>query len=80
MLAKEYIIKNLCKVKTIINWQVTKNKIDKTIKINQLVFIRDLVIEKKLIKYNVNNISIKTKLTIEITNINDYEEINLGRY
>ena len=80
MLAKEYKMKDLSKIKTIIGWQITRDAATHTIKINQSAFIRDLVIEEKLTECNANVILIKTGLAIKIFNPDDYDEIDLYRY
>lgn len=49
-------------------------------KINQLVFIRDLVIEKKLTECNTNIIPIKPGLAIEMFYSNNYKETDLCIY
>lgn len=67
LLVKEYKIKDLREIKTIISWQIIRNRAVYTIKINQSAFIRDLVTEKRLTKYNSNIILIKARSTIEIT-------------
>lgn len=59
LLAIKYDIKYLGEVKTIIRQQITKNIATCIIKIDQLAFIRDLVIEKNLTDCDVNIIPIK---------------------
>lgn len=59
---KKYDIKNLDEVKTIIGWQISRDTAIGTIKINQSVFIRDLVIEEEFANYNANVIPIKARL------------------
>lgn len=49
-------------------------------KINQLVFIRDLVVKKRLNKYNANVISIKAGSAIEMTGLDGYDKIDLQEY
>lgn len=66
-LFKKYNIKDLDKVKTIIEWQIYLDFIAKTIKIDQSVFILDLVIKERLTKYNANILLIKAGFIIEIT-------------
>lgn len=51
-----------------------------TIKIDQLAFIKDLVIEKKLTDCNANVILIKTGLAIEIEDPKNYNETDLQEY
>lgn len=76
-LTKKYDTKNLGKIKTIIRWQINRNAIIGTIKIDQSVFIRDLVIEKKLTDYNANIISMKVRSLIKIGDPKDYKENDL---
>lgn len=80
MLEKEYKIKNLGKVKTIIGWQIIRDAATHTIKIDQLAFIRDLVIEEGLTEYNTNVILIKTRSAIEMLDPDNYDEIDLYKY
>lgn len=56
---------------------MTRDTVAYTIKIDQSAFIKNLVIEKRLIKYNSNIIPIKTGSTIEITDPENYEETKL---
>lgn len=67
LLNKEYKIKNLRKVKTIIGWKIINDLIVDIIKINQSAFIRDLVIKKKFRNCNTNVISIKANTVIKMT-------------
>lgn len=80
LLAKKYNMKYLNKVKTIIGWQVIKNSIIGTMKIDKSTFIRDLVIEKDLTNCNTLVISIKAKSSIKMLDPNDYNETNLHKY
>lgn len=59
MLVNKYNIKNLNKVKIIIRWQMIREIVINIMKINQLVFIKNVIIKKKLINCNANIISIK---------------------
>ena len=72
--AKKYDLKNLRKVKTIIGWQISRDTVLNIMKIDQLVFIKDLVIKKRLIEYNPNVIPIKVGSAIDISKVGDYEE------
>ena len=63
---------NLGKIKMIIKWQVTRNIAVSSIKIDQSVFVRDLIIKKKLIAYNVNIILIKPKSTNKMLDLKYY--------
>lgn len=52
LLAKKYKIKDLGEVKIIIGWQITRNIAICIIKIDQLAFIRNLIIKEKLTEFN----------------------------
>lgn len=80
LLGKEYGMKNLGEVKTIIGWQITRDPTAHTLKINQSAFIRDLVIEEGLTDCNANVIPMKAGLAIEMTDPKDYEETELQEY
>lgn len=77
LLTKEYEIKDLGEVETIIGWQVTRNTTARNMKIDQSAFIRDLVIERELTECNANSIPIKARSTIEIIKLDNYKETNL---
>ena len=77
LLGKKYEIKDLREVKTIIGWQITRDPIVRTIKINQSAFIRDFVIEKKLIDCNANVIPMKVGSAIKMNDSEDYKETKL---
>lgn len=49
-------------------------------KIDLSVFIKDLMIDKGLIKYNGNIISIKTGLVIEMLDLKDKRKTDLYKY
>lgn len=49
-------------------------------KINQSVFIRDLIIKNDFTNYNALIISIKTRLLIKMLEFNDYKETKLFKY
>ena len=49
-------------------------------KINLLIFIQDLVIKKRFMKYNINVILIKTSLAIEMADQKNYKKANLCIY
>lgn len=51
----------------------------KTIKINQLAFIKNFIIKKKLIDYNANIILIKAKLAIKILDKKNYSKTDLQK-
>lgn len=65
--SKEYDSKDFGKVKTIIGQQISQDIETKTMKINQSVFIQDLVIKKNPIKCNANVIPMKTGSIIKMT-------------
>lgn len=73
-------MKNFEEVKIIIRWQITRDPTLDTIKIDQSVFIRDLVIKEGYINYKTTSILIKTGLAIDILNANDYKETKLHKY
>lgn len=79
-LAKKYETKDLGKPKTIISWQVGQDMVPKTIKIDQLAFVRALVIKKDFTNCNVSIILIKTGTKIKIENPKDYKKVNLQTY
>lgn len=73
-------VKDLEKVKTIISQNITSNLVKKTFKIDQLLFIKDLLEEINLISYNVSKILILGNSFIKITEADDYKEVNLTIY
>ena len=79
-LAKEYDTKDLGEVRTIIGWQIHRDSAAGTMKINQLAFIRDLVIEEGLTDCNANVIPMKAGSSIEMSDPEDYEEADLCTY
>lgn len=79
-LAREYNMKDLGEVKTIIGWQMSRDTVAHTIKINQLAFIRDLIIEEELTKCNANIIPMKARSSIEMPNSDDYNKIDIHTY
>lgn len=79
-LSKEYNTKDFGEVQTIIGWQIDWDTALKTMKINQSIFIWDLIFKKKLTKYNANVIPIKTDSAIDITEPEDCKEANLRMY
>lgn len=62
LLAKEYEMKDLGEVKTIIGWQITRDTATGTMKLDQSAFIRDLVIEEGPTDYNAKVIPVKAGL------------------
>lgn len=79
-LAKEYNTKDLKEIKTIIRCQNSRDIATGTLKIDQLAFIQDLVIEERLTKCNANVMPIKAGSSIEMSDLEDYEEANLRTY
>lgn len=73
-------MKNLEEVKTIISWQITRDLATKTLRICQLVYIKNLLKKKNLTNCNVPIIPIKAGLGIEINKSNDYDKANFGMY
>lgn len=80
LLAKKYKIKDFRKVQIIIGWQIIRNELINTMKINYLIFIRDLVTKKRFIDYNAYVILIKTRSTIEMSNLDNYKETKFYKY
>lgn len=80
VLSQKYNIKDLREVQTIIEWQITQNSATRILKIDQVVFIRDLVTEKGLTKCNRNVIFIKTGSFIKMIKFDNYEEIKHHPY
>lgn len=79
-LGKEYNVKDLGEVKTIIGWQITRNPSTQTLKIDQSSFICDLVIEKNLTNCNSNVIPMKAGFAIEMIEHNNYEDTEIKPY
>lgn len=79
-LAIEYNMKDLDEVKTIIGWQVIRDMATRTIKIDQTVFIRDLIIEEELIDWNVNIIPMKASSAIKMSKSDDYDKTDIYIY
>lgn len=79
-LGKEYEMKDLGKVNTIIGWQITRDTAMRTMKIGQSAFIRDLVIEEGLEECNANVIPMKACSAIEMLDPDDYDKTNLHEY
>lgn len=80
LLAKKYEMKDLGEVKTIISCQITRDIAAHTIKIDQSVFIRDLVIKKRFTECNTNVIPMKAGSVIKIIKLDNYEETELREY
>lgn len=73
-------MKNLGEVKTIIRQQITRNPVLGNIKIDQSVFIRNLVIEEELLNCNAIIILMKGDLIIDMPDTDDYEATKLHEY
>lgn len=58
-ISKEYNVKDLGKVQTIIGWQVTRNYIGRTLKIAPSAFIQDLIKSDNMTDCNSVNIPMK---------------------
>ena len=80
LLFKEYDVKDLGEVKTIIGWQITRDLAMGTMKIDQSAFIRDLVIEEGLTDCNAPVMLMKAGSAIEMLDSDDYEETELLEY
>lgn len=55
-------------------WQISRDTILGIIKINQSIFIKNLVIKKKLIEYNSNVIPVIASFIIDIREVEDYKK------
>lgn len=73
-------MKDFEKVKTIIRWQITRDPISNTMKIDQSIFIQDLVINKNLSECDANVISIKADSAIDMIGANVYKEEDFHIY
>lgn len=78
--AKKYNTNDLEEIKMIIEWQISKDTVLGTMKIDQSTFIRDMVIKKRLIKYKPNVVPMKANFTIDKSKVKDYKETNLQVY
>ena len=79
LFTKEYNTKDLGKTKLIIKWQIHGN-LTKTMKIDQSVFIHDLMIDERLTKYNANIILIQAGFSINMIALDNYEKADLRIY
>ena len=79
-LVKEYKMKDLGKVKTIIGWQITRDAATHIMKIDQSAFIRDLVIEEGLTECIANIIPMKVGSVIGMIDPDNYNETDLHGY
>lgn len=79
-LSREYNVKDPRKIKTIIRWQITKDPVIQTIKINQSAFIRDLVMEESLDNCNANIVPMKARFSIDMSDADAYKEEDLHTF
>ena len=79
-LSKEYDMKDLDEVKTIIGWQITRDLSMKTIRFSQSAYIRDLLKEENLTNCNTLTIPMNAGLFIKIKEPDDYDKANLRDY
>ena len=79
-LSKEYDMKDLGEVKTIIGWQITRNLSTRTIRVSQSAYIRDLLEEENLTNCNAPTIPMKAGSFIEMNEPDDYDEADSGDY
>lgn len=79
-ISNEYNVKNLGEVCTIIRWQVTRNHVAETLKIDQSSFMRDLIKSEIMTNYNSVYILMKTGCFIKISEPGDYEEADIKPY
>ena len=79
-LAREYDTKDLGEVETIIGWQIHRDPAAGTMKIDQSAFVRDLVLEEGLTDCNANVIPMKAGSAIDMSDPEDYEEVDLHTY
>ena len=76
----EYNVKDLGEVKTIIGWQVTRDLVAGTLKIDQSAFVRDLLEEEDIVDCSSVSIPMKAGSVIEMNDVDDYEETDLKAY
>ena len=79
-ISNEYNIKDLGEVKTIIRWQVTRDLRAGMLKIDQSVFIHDLLESENMTEYNAVAILMKAGCFIEMQEADDYEEVEIKTY
>lgn len=77
LLVREYKMKDFGEVRIIISWQITRDTVACTIKIDLSAFIRDLIIKEGLTEWNTNVIPIKARSAIEIFKLNNYKKTKL---
>ena len=79
-LSKEYDMKDMGDMKTIISWQVTRDLGTKTLRICQSAYIRDLLKEENFTNCNAPTIPMKAGSAIEMNEPDDYDEADLTTY
>ncbi len=79
-ISNKYNVKDLGEVRTIIGWQVTRDRITGTLKINQSSFIRDLIESENMTDCNSVSIPIKAGCFIEMSKPGDYGEGDIKPY
>lgn len=79
-LSREYDMKDMGDVKTIIGWQVTRDLSTRTLRICQSAYIRDLLKKENLTDCNAPTIPMKAGSTIEMNEPDDYDEADLMKY
>lgn len=80
ILEKKYNLKDLFEINIIIKQQITKNIAIHTIKIDQSIFIKDLIIKKKLRKCNTNIILMKVSSAIKLLEFENYTKTDFHKY
>lgn len=61
-LINKFEIKDLCKAKTIIKWEIIRDVKEKTLKIDQKRYIQDFLEAEKMISYHIIVLFIKAVL------------------
>ncbi len=79
-ISNEYNVKDLGKVCTIIGWQVTRDRIAGTLKINQSFFIRDLIESENMMDCNSVSVLIEADCFIEMSEPGDYKEVDIKHH
>lgn len=79
-ISKKYNIKDLKEVQIIIRWQVTRDHIARMLKIDQSAFIQDLIKIENMTDCNSINIPIKASYYIEMSEADNYEEVDIKKY
>ena len=79
-ISNEYNVKDLGEVRTIIGWQVTRDRIARTLKINQSSFIQDLIESEIMTDCYSVSIPMKAGCFIEMSKPGDYKEVDIKPY